>query len=328
MWKKISFVSVLFILLASLLLSVSLSSASVSYFEISPENPVKGDIVTIEGKASPSEVVPVKLSFEEDLSVVNGKYEWRLSSVEIPKDENRFTVTATNVNNLNVALRFIFIWITRSADAENGIATISQSNVPGGTYNAKVSGKSDSDEVSIKVDAEAFLNADATGDFEYTYDTSSIPAGEFVVTVKGITKTVELLETEPTPTPTPTLEPTPTPSSPSGGGSGAPAIPLIPTPTPNITIPGNVTQNETATSSPTLIPTLTPASTTAPQTTPPTTPHKTDTGEKTPGPTSQNKTNQSSQKTTKPSHIPSFELIECMVALIIIIMLKRVSGEK
>jgi len=104
MWRKIILFSVLFILLTS----ISVTSASVSYFEISPENPVKGDIVEIEGKASPSEQVPIKLSFEEDLNVVKGKYEWELSSVEIPKGENRFTVTATNVNNLNVALKIFF----------------------------------------------------------------------------------------------------------------------------------------------------------------------------------------------------------------------------
>lgn len=312
MWKKISFFSVLFILLASLILPVSLSSASVSYFEISPENPVQGDIVTIEGKASASERVPIKLSFEDDLSVMDGKYEWRLSSVQIPEGENRFTVTATNVNKLNVALR-IFIWITRSADAENGIATISQSNVPRGSYDAKISGKSDSNIVRIKVEAEAFLNADATGDFEYSYDTSPIPAGEFVVTVGGITKTVELLETESTSTPTPT------PSSTGGAGSGAPAPPPTSTPTPNATA-GNGTQNETATPSPPLIPTPTPASTAAPQTTPPTTSIKPETGEETPGPTP--------QETTKPFPIPSFELIECIGALIIMMILKRVSGRK
>ncbi len=286
--------------------TISISSASVSYFEISPENPVKGDIVKIEGKAdTPSEPVPITLSFEKDLSVVDGKYEWRLSSVEIPEGDNRFIVTATNVKRLNVALKII-IWITKSADAENGIAKISQSNVPAGTRDAKISGKSESDsnEVNIKVEAEAFLNADATGHFEYEYDTSSIPAGEFKVTVGGITKKVEL-----------------TPSSSGGDGgegrSGSVAPETTPTPTPalNTTITGNVTENETTTPTPA-------STTTAPQTTP----IKTETDDKTPGPTPENKTNQSEppQKTTKPSGIPGFgfEAIGCIAiaALIMVIM--------
>lgn len=271
------------ILVAFLLIlvpTISTSSASVSDFEISPENPVKGDVVKIKGEASPSEQVPIALSFENDLSVVDGKYEWRLSSVEIPEGKNRFTVTATNVNNLNVALKILF-WITRSADATNGTAKISQSNVPAGTRDAKISGKSksDSNKVNIKVEAGAFLNADATGHFEYKYDSTSIPAGEFEVTVGGITRTVELLETRPTPTPSATDG--------GSGGGGAPET----TPTPTVATPENATSNETTTPTPA-------STTTTPQT-----------------------------KPTEPTSIPGFgfEAIGCIaiVALIIIIMLKR-----
>jgi hypothetical protein len=64
----------------------------------------------------------------------------------------------------------------------------------------KISGKSDSTEASIKVDAETFLTADASENFEYTYDSSSIPPGGLEVNVRWFTKTVELLETRPTPT--------------------------------------------------------------------------------------------------------------------------------
>jgi hypothetical protein len=284
----------LFFIFFVFILPVSVSSASVSYFEITPENPVKGDVVKIEGKASPTEQVPVKLSFEKDLNVVEEKYNWKLSSVEIPEDENRFSVTATNVENLNVALK-IGLWWGKGTDAENGVAKISQSNVPAGTHDAKISGKSGSNEVNIKVEAEAFLTADdATGNFEYTYDSSSIPAGEFVVTVGGITKTIELLETRPTPTP----------SSGGGGGGSAPDLTPTPTPTPTTTITENVTLNETPTPTPQTISI-----------------NKNEAGVK--AQILQNKTNQSPQKTPEPVLTPGFELAGCMAALIIILWLKR-----
>jgi hypothetical protein len=216
MWKKISSVSVLFIVLStSLLLAVPGSSASVNYFEIRPEKPVQGEPVTLKGTASPSELVTVTISFEKNLTVADGRYEWRLSSVEIPEGENLFTVTATNVNKLRVALKFLGIWITRSTDAENGTAKITQTNVPAGTYDVLIYGDSNSTKLSIRVEAETFLTADSTGNFNYEYDTSPIPAGEFVVTVGNVTETVELL---------------------GDGGSGS-VTPSTPTGTPIITSP-------------------------------------------------------------------------------------------
>lgn len=265
MRKKITLFSLFFILVASLLVStlIPISSASVSYFEITPDNPVKGDIVKIAGTASAYEQVPIELSFEKDLSVAGGKYDWLLSSIEIPKGENRFTVTATNVKKLNVALKLGF-WFTRSTDAnENGFARISQSNVPGGNRKAKISGESvsESGTVKIKVEATVYLTAEANGNFEYSYDTSPIPLGEFKVKVgDGSARTIELLETRPTSTPTPTL---PASGGGGGGGGGGASITPTPTPTPTPTTTGNVTtiNNETVIST---TPTSTPSPTPSP----------------------------------------------------------------
>lgn len=271
MRKKITLFSLFFVLVAALLVStlIPISSASVSDFEITPENPVKGDIVKIAGTASADEQVPIELSFEEDLSVASGKYEWLLPSLEIPKGENRFTVTATNVKTLNVALEIFFWYYTRVTDAdENGFAIISQSNVPGGDRDAKISGKSvsESGTVKIKVEAKVYLTADANGDFEYSYDTSPIPLGEFKVKVgDGSARTIELLETRPTSTPTPTPTPTPTStptlpasgsggSSGGGGGGGGASLTITPTPTPTptptITDSNDVTVTPSLTSAP------------------------------------------------------------------------------
>lgn len=74
-------------------------------------------------------------------------------------------------------------------------------------------------------------------------------------------------------------------------------------------------------------PTPTPASTTA---APQTTPIKSETGEKSPSPIPQNKTNQLPQKTTKPSHIPSFgfEAIGCIAIAALITVITRGGGKE
>jgi hypothetical protein len=108
----------------------------------------------------------------------------------------------------------------------------------------------------------------------------------------------------PPPSPTPTSTPTPTlTQSSNGGGDGSADTTPIPT------------------SAPTLIPTPTPASTTALP--PQTTAIKNETGEKSSRPISQDKTNQPPKKASKPPHIPGFDSIGCIAALIIIILLKK-----
>lgn len=107
-----------------------------------------------------------------------------------------------------------------------------------------------------------------------------------------------------------------------GGGSGSAET----TPTPTPATAENVTSNETTpTSTPALTPTPTPASTTTPQTIV----IENETGDKTPGPTPQNKTNQSEppQETTEPTSTPGFgfEAIGCIaIAVLIMVIMKMV----
>lgn len=289
--------SLLFFSLLAGALLVSLSLASVSTLVITPQRPVQGEIVTITGTASPSEEVPITISFEQVLSVTGGNYQWELSSVEIPAGRNQFTVTARVVNNLIVTLVFWGIPITRKVDAANGVAMISQSDVPAGTYDVLISGSSNSNAARISVEAKTFLTADAkNGNFAYSYNTRSIPPGQFVVSVGGITKTIEL------------RAPAPTPSS--TGGTGGGGLPTPSSPAPSV--------SPTPSPSPPVSPTPTPASTATPQPTP----IKNHTGTASPIPPH---SMMPSPETTKPSRIPGFELIGGLVALIIISMFKGIT---
>jgi len=175
-------------------LLISPAAAAVEW-EISPSSPTVGDTLIITGKgASPDETLTATISFEKELPVSGGKYEYSLKKIKIPEgDDNLFTVTAGGVKDLNVRVKKI-IWITLQSKASDGVATISQRNVPPLTYKIQIDGNAEKKKscVNLNVTASQTLKADSKGKFKYNYDTSSMPAGEFKITIGGVEKTIEL----------------------------------------------------------------------------------------------------------------------------------------
>lgn len=84
---------------------MNVADGAVSGFMIVPENPVKGDFMTIYGTADPNEEVRIDISFEKIVSVKNGEYEFSVKGIEILKGENRFTVIAYGCSDLDVSAR-------------------------------------------------------------------------------------------------------------------------------------------------------------------------------------------------------------------------------
>ncbi|MFP3910395.1 MAG: hypothetical protein ACLFVX_11135 [Archaeoglobaceae archaeon] len=182
-------------------LAICLPAGAVTNLDISPENPVKGDEVTLSGRAQPGEEVKIEISFEREINVQDGKYEFSLGSVKIPKGENKFTVIARGCEDLNVSVKMFWklVGMDIGSEAKDGIAKVSRS-APSGTYDIIIHGNSNQDLVDLKIVATGYVNANENGEFSYSYDTSSIPPGEFKVTAGGISQTVTLLSEEPTPT--------------------------------------------------------------------------------------------------------------------------------
>jgi hypothetical protein len=178
------------------LLSISPAAASVSDWSFSPHNPVSGDTLTIKGIASPGEKVDIFVNFEKTHPVSGGKFEYVLEDVKIPEGfNNRFTVEATGVKNLNVRVKMI-AWITKSSNASGNTATVSQSNVPPGTYTVKIDGDAGEgvSQVNLKITAFQEIDADSNGDFSYSYNTKSIPPGDLEISVGGVKKVAILPE--------------------------------------------------------------------------------------------------------------------------------------
>jgi len=184
-------------------MSLPLVEADVDWFQVSPEGPVRGDVLEIRIKADPGEGVPVEISFTQQLQVTDGEYELRLDGVVIPSKPNAFTVKAANVENLHVSVKILF-WITKSAKGEDGVAALSQGNVPVGTYDIIIRGDAaeGASTVHLQITASTRVTTDQDGFYEYIYDTRSIPPGNFTAQVGSETETFTLLAPIP-PTPPP-----------------------------------------------------------------------------------------------------------------------------
>ena len=187
---------VAFCLLSALLLLCLLISpaAAAVEWEISPSSPTVGDTLKIKGTASPGESLTAEVSFEKQIPVSGGKYEYLLKNVKVPNGkDNLFTVRVDGVKDLNVRVKKV-VWINLQSEASKGVATISQANVPPLTYKILIDGNAEkkNSPVDLRVTASQKLKADSEGKFEYSYDTSSMPAGKFNIKIGDVEKTVEL----------------------------------------------------------------------------------------------------------------------------------------
>ena len=192
----------LFLLSVFLFLILSSGAAASSNWEITPQNPVIGDTMKIKGTGFEGETAKVLVTFEKDVKVQDGEYEYLLEDVIIPSSSyNSFTVQAVGVDDLNVRAKML-LWLTKSAEAKDGIAIVSQKSVPPGKYKIRIDGKSSASTVKLKITAMQEVEVDSGGSLSYEYNTKSIPAGNFEVNVGSIEKQIELQPAESLPSET------------------------------------------------------------------------------------------------------------------------------
>lgn len=194
---------ILGLLSAFLLIGLFVSPAAAETdWKISPSNPTVGDTLKIKGTASPGEELIAEVSFAKELTVTEGRYQYLLEKIKIPKGkDNLFTVRGEGVENLNVSVTKLFLTKKLSSDASDGTATISQGHVPPFTYKVLINGDalSTSDEdssVKLTVTASQTLKTNSKGKFEFNYHTSSMPAGEYTIKIGDSEKTIELKPTK------------------------------------------------------------------------------------------------------------------------------------
>jgi len=186
----------LFLLSVFLFVIISPGAAASSNWELTPQNPVVGDIMKISGTGFEGDTAKVLVTFEKDVTVQDGEYEYTLEDVVIPSGfDNSFTVKAEGADDLNVRAKML-LWLTKSAEAKDGTATVSQTHVPGGTYEIRIDGKASSSEVKLKITAMQEIEVNSDGSLSYEYNTKSISAGDFEVKVGDVEKQIELQPSE------------------------------------------------------------------------------------------------------------------------------------
>jgi hypothetical protein len=155
-------------------------------------NPEPGQKIMISGTTKPGEALKFESSFRMNLPVRDNGYEYE-TTVQIPQKPNRLTVTARNVQDFNAGVKMI-IWITKSFQVKDGTISLSQADVPPGSYSLKMFGKAipGSSEVPVDIKAQTQVNADSDGKYSLIIDTTGIPAGEYHIRGAGDTKTIRL----------------------------------------------------------------------------------------------------------------------------------------
>lgn len=235
---RVCMLAMLMLLLLALPVAASVNESTLT---ITPENPTRGDIIVMQGKASPNENIPITISFQMSVPVSGGTFEYQLTGVEIPSP-NRFTVVAEGCRRLSISASLFGIPITRTSAVEGSTQTISQSGVPSGKYNIRIFGDAVEgvSTVRIKVEAWTEIQADASGSFYYSYNSAPVPPGLFHVNVGGIQKTLMLSDFYPIfPTPT-TPSPTPIASPTEEGSSSSEIYTSGPNPTDVYIPPENI----------------------------------------------------------------------------------------
>ncbi|WP_292461393.1 hypothetical protein [Methanolobus sp.] len=194
---------VLVLLCAITMVFLAISStavAEVTEVSIFPENPSPGETVTVTGKASPDEVIPVSASFEKVQDVSAGNYAYSLIAVTIPEGSESFSLKASGVDDLNIEVRLPILGYTSipgSMINVNGhVATFGTGKINSGTYDIKLSGNSPDDKVTLSFNVKASITADADGNFAYTYTTDNIPEGDFNILIGGVPLQVHLGSTD------------------------------------------------------------------------------------------------------------------------------------
>ncbi|PCN50127.1 hypothetical protein B6U99_06145 [Candidatus Geothermarchaeota archaeon ex4572_27] len=168
------------------LASMLVRPATAVSIELEPASPKVGDTVTLTVRGAPGSAVHVSVSYEAEVPVEGGRYELRVSSLEVPLRPNRFTVVARGVEDLHVSVKTLF-WVTKSVKARGGEARLTQSNVPPGVYNVIIHGRAQPgrEAVALKFVAETWLKLGVSGEASLSYDTSTLPPGTFTIEADG-----------------------------------------------------------------------------------------------------------------------------------------------
>ena len=174
---------------------VPVCSGAVKSVDVHPLVADVGDVVTVKMVAAPGELVPVVIEFDSYVGVSGGEYSLRFKDIVIPSSTNRMNVRVSDVENLEVAVKFVITYVIRE-NAVDGSASLTRSNVPAGEYDITVSGETAVGIGTVKLSftLEVTLTMDENGEYTYRLDTADMPIGTFSFDLGGAHRTVNIEE--------------------------------------------------------------------------------------------------------------------------------------
>jgi hypothetical protein len=186
----------LFVTLFFITLNIVYVSSDVNDFSISPQNPIKGDVVEAVIYANPEEFVNISISYLKKIEVASGEFVWDVGYIDIPQDKNFFSISSNNLSLLSVTTIISGIPITQTAIWENGATKISTRNLSPGEYWIQISGTSQDQVESAKIyfTASTIIQTDENGSFSSKYNTSLIPTGEFNISFGNYNEKIVILD--------------------------------------------------------------------------------------------------------------------------------------
>jgi hypothetical protein len=205
----IKVILLVFIVLSSISVPITSTSAELTDLQVSPAVVVQGEQLAISGMASPDEEVWLNLSFELVLPVSEGNYSREFYGLDFPQGKKSFSVTVRNIKNIRVELYPVFgirfeYPLDGPLNATAGIATISISfpaTIDGTTIN--IAGEKDvlvygealmgATSVKLEFNMSICVTADSNGYFELNLSTKGVPVGEYLLAADGFQKTVQVL---------------------------------------------------------------------------------------------------------------------------------------
>jgi len=177
---------------------VPVCSGEIEAVNVYPSRAEVGDVITFDVIATPGELVPVVIEFNGDMAVSQGEYNVKFNDLEIPSSTNRFSASVSDVEKLDVAVKFSSVTVIFRTYATGGVASFTRSNVPTGTYDITVTGDAAEgvSTVPLTFSIEISLTMDENGEYSTYFDTDELPLGTLSLDIGGIHRTVNIEEEE------------------------------------------------------------------------------------------------------------------------------------
>lgn len=181
--KEISMVGILFIFL----FIISPSSGGLNY-TIFPNPAIIGGDVNIQGDgAKNGEDLFPSINYIAKIKVQDNNYNFESSGIQIPQNNNGFSIKAYPVTTLYIKAKPSWFPVGYSKDGKitGDVGSYSYGNIRVSKIDVRIYGTSNKDEVILSITNSVKINADDSGKFNISYNTTGLKLGTYYINING-----------------------------------------------------------------------------------------------------------------------------------------------